>query len=171
MKKNKRKTGVELSEVGKRHNIRVSTPNGYFPEDVDKIILDLEKQLNNLTIENTRMESKIAQLEEDNKRMDTEFKKIRFEMMQLNFQDTSELQDYKRLEKLANINSEVGNIPDIKPVEMLKADIPLDIVEDSPSVLENLVSPVETKTRPTILKEENKNLVNIFDKDGKLEIL
>lgn len=172
-KKNKKKKnngGAELSEVGKKFNIRISTPNGYFPEDVDKILIDLEKQLNNISTENKQMEQKLSKLSDDYQRLQTEFRKQSFEIMQLNFQDTSELQDYSRLEKLANINPEVGDIPDIEPVEALKAEIPIDVIEDAPSVFENLISQTPQKERPTI-KKQNKNMADIFTEDGKLEIL
>ena len=84
-KKQKKNSGVEISEIGKKYNIRISTPNGYFPEDVDKILIDFEKQLNNLSAENKKMEQQLSKLDEDYKRIQTEFRKQSFEMKWVRF--------------------------------------------------------------------------------------
>ena len=49
---NNSNTSSDISEIARKYNIRVSAPHGYYPEDVDKVIADLDNQLTLLSKEN-----------------------------------------------------------------------------------------------------------------------
>ena len=61
--KQKDKVGSKIeqdkSQLAKDLNIRISSPYGYYPDDVDPIIIDLQTQLSNLSKENKQMAEEI----------------------------------------------------------------------------------------------------------------
>ena len=170
--KKKKKQGMELPEIIKKYNIRVSTPNGCFPEDVERILQDLEKQLNNLIKENERLTKQYEQKAKDFSLVEAENQKLRFQIMSFNYEDTSELQDFNNLGKLTNINPTVGSMPETKPQIPAEPEIPLAVIEDEPKVFDNLVSDIGPPQNINITITENeKKLADIYTADGKLDIL
>ena len=170
-KKNNKKQGQELPEIIKKYNIRISTPNGCFPEDVDKVLEDLEKQIKNLSSENQRLEVQNTQIKNDFELVKAENQKLRFQIMNFNYEDTSELQDFNNLAKLTNINPSVGTMPAIQPVEPLKAEIPLAIIEDEPPVFDDYVTEVPQQEQSNAKPNVKPGLADIYNSDGTLDIL
>lgn len=162
-KKNNPKLGVEKSDTAKKYNIRISTPNGYFPEDVDKIIIDLEQQCQRLEKENHKLTSQYESNQKDLNKLKGEYQQLQFEMMKINI-NTSDLQSYNQMESLMKINPSVGNLPEVETDYKKYEEEPLiDIIEDTGKTsFDEMVTPVT---------ETSKNGVSIFKDDGSLDII
>ena len=70
----------ELSDLAKSLGIRVSSPYGYYPEDVDPIIIGLQKTVSDLTKENKMFADKNYELEEANRDALQQITKLKMEM-------------------------------------------------------------------------------------------
>lgn len=109
-KKNKEKTPEEVysfSEIGEKYNFRVSTPQGYFPEDVDRVIIDLEHRLESLSNDNLKLRKERDEAVADKKVIDEEYKKLRWDMSVFEVPHTSAQEDIAMLNELSNVNSSV----------------------------------------------------------------
>ena len=171
-KKNKKnELGNEKSEIAIKYNFRVSKPYGYYPEDVDKNIKGLEKQIENLMAENSKLSKQNEKLTEDFNTIKNEFSKLRFETMSFSSQ-TTDLQDYERLAKLSNINSDVGQVPEIEPVKP-ETNLAIDIIEDPQDTFDDLIStPFKVKEKPVKIEKVNRDLTDgILNNDGTLDII
>lgn len=71
---------TELSDIAKEYNIRISTPKGYYPDDVDPIIISLKKEISSLTLDNKRLGDKVHDLENKNKSLSTELSSLKIQM-------------------------------------------------------------------------------------------
>ena len=67
-------------EVARRYDIKISKPYGYYPEDVDKVITNLEEELNRLTKENQLLEKNLTQAQKDNKDIKSELNRIKMQI-------------------------------------------------------------------------------------------
>ena len=80
-RKNKKNNEVEkLSEIALRNNIRISKPYGYYPEDVDPIILDLQKTVSDLTKENKQLSDTVGDLTKKNADLSKQFSQLKLQM-------------------------------------------------------------------------------------------
>lgn len=75
--KNGSKIEQDKSQLAKDFNIRISSPYGYYPDDVDPIIIDLQKQLSNLSIENQQLSKDNANLKKNNESLMTEITQLK----------------------------------------------------------------------------------------------
>lgn len=79
--KQKDKVGSKIeqdkSQLAKDLNIRISSPYGYYPDDVDPIIIDLQTQLSNLSKENKQMAEEIDKLKKNNQDLMTQMTQIK----------------------------------------------------------------------------------------------
>lgn len=171
--------GEKKSDIAVKYGIRISTPNGYFPEDVDKIILKLEGLNATLTKETTQLQQKLEQALKEKRMIDDEYKKMKFDMSLMEVPDTSTETDFAMMSRLHTINESVGDIPEAIP-DIVESTIPLDIIKDEEEdemVFDSLVS----EPRKPVPKKEPLNLnikkgtkprtSNIYDENGNLDIL
>mgnify|MGYP007069886553 CR=1 FL=1 len=105
----------EKSELAVRYNIRVSKPYGYYPEDVDKILEDLERQLNNLQTENSKLTETAETAVRDKKRAETELQKLLLSVQTMEYPDTSTEQDKAMIERLQTITGRVTPSETVMP--------------------------------------------------------
>lgn len=109
-KKNKQEASEEIysfSEIGEKYNFRVSTPQGYFPEDVDRVIIDLEQRLESMSNDNLLLRRERDDAVADKRMIDEEYKKLRWDMSVFEVPHTSTQEDISMLNELSNINSSV----------------------------------------------------------------
>ena len=88
-KKNKKsnigdKLEHDKSEIAKDLNIRISSPYGYYPDDVDPILLDYKNQISNLSLENKRLAEELDDTKKLLKKRQIEMNKLK---MQVQFMD------------------------------------------------------------------------------------
>lgn len=102
-----KKFEADLPEVAKRHNIRVSSPYGYYPEDVDKIILNLEKEISNLSKENKQLADEIEGKKQDISKLQKQFNDLRFQIMTGETTDTSAEEDFANLSRIGSITGKI----------------------------------------------------------------
>lgn len=168
----------EKSDVAKKYGLRISNPHGYFPEDVDKLILKLESQIETLEKETHQLEERLTIALDEKRMIDSEYKKMKMQMSLMEVPDTTTEEDFSMFGRLQNINEDVGNMPEKLP-EIVESRIPLAILEDDgkdESVFDSLVSQSvnKPKKKNITIKEDNssnKFKANIFNDDGTLDIL
>lgn len=127
--KNAKKFEQELPEVAKRHNIRVSNPYGYYPEDVDKIILALEKDISNLTKENSQLSKDLYTQKQMNSSLQTELSQIKMQVSLMDIPDASTEENFAMLSRMSTINGQNQEIPtktisEVKPINIKTVNIP-----------------------------------------------
>lgn len=181
-RKNKKNQGPSpnLSDVAIRHQIRISNPYGYYPDDVDRIIRKYEELTNTLQAETQRLEKLYAKTEEELHTAKNEIQRLKFDMMNLDIPDTSTEEDLAMISRLSNINENVGTIEHQMPeiAENSEARIPLDVIEKPSNsgdvMFDNLVTDNnESIVNTTEYKSENinKNNSGIYNEYGQLDIL
>ena len=69
-----------LSDVAMRHNIRISNPYGYYPDDVDRVIRKYEELTNTLDKETKRLERELASTKDELKAANGALQKLKLEM-------------------------------------------------------------------------------------------
>lgn len=69
-----------LPEVAKRNNIRVSSPYGYYPEDVDNVIIELENNLKLTQKENDHLTNMLKSTREELEDAKTELTKLKMQI-------------------------------------------------------------------------------------------
>ena len=158
----------EKSEIAKRYGIRISNPYGYFPEDVDRILEDLQSQLNTLSKENKFASDKLARIQKERDDAKTELSKLKMQISLMDIPDTSTEEDFQMMSRLSSINPIVGNLPDnvpdeskftgkIEPVilDKIETDEPK---EDKPvqEIYDNLVQSSKKPKQNTSLKNPSK---------------
>jgi len=110
-KKTRAKTH-DISEIAKRYGVRVSTPMGYFPEDVDKLLQDLEQQLVTLSKENKHASERIKRLTDERNAAMSELSTLKMQISFTEIPDTSEVEDFTMLSRLATINEKAAGHPE-----------------------------------------------------------
>lgn len=171
-KKNKNDTsGVNKSKIGEKYNLRISTPHGYFPEDVDKILQKQEELISTLEKETRLLSQKLETAEANFKMADTELRTLRFQQTILEPPETSTDVDMAMLGRLENINPNVGGMPE-KVIEDVESKIPLQIIEDKKDIIEEFISPVKNKEPKKEINSDNKKLNNSSALvNGELDII
>lgn len=110
------KVEQELSEVAKSHNIRVSSPYGYYPEDVDPIIVQLETAVSQLTKENKQLATQLHEEQTLRQAASQELAKMKMEVSLFDYPDVSAEESFAML---GRIDSITGNY-DSEPVSELQ---------------------------------------------------
>lgn len=110
------KVEQELSDLAKSHNIRVSSPYGYYPEDVDPIIANLEKTVQQLEKENRQFEAENHEYKERCSALTTELTKLKMQVSLMEIPDVSAEEGFAMLGRIdsitGNYNSE--SVVDLK---------------------------------------------------------
>ena len=103
-KKKESKTVKEkLPETLEKLNIRVSTPYGAYPEDVETVVSDLLEKVNKLETTNAELSKKNTQLERDLHLVNTEVGKMKIDVSLMSIPETTEEEDSKMLRELNKI--------------------------------------------------------------------
>lgn len=103
-KKKESKTVKEkLPETLEKLNIRVSTPYGAYPEDVETVVSDLLEKVNKLETANAELSKKNTQLERDLHLVNTELAKMKIDVSLMSIPETTEEEDSKMLRELNKI--------------------------------------------------------------------
>lgn len=103
-KKKESKTIKEkLPETLEKLNIRVSTPYGAYPEDVETVVSDLLEKVNKLETTNAELSKKNTQLERDLHLVNTELAKMKIDVSLMSIPETTEEEDSKMLRELNKI--------------------------------------------------------------------
>lgn len=182
LKKKKNNTSSpNLSDVAMRHNIRISNPYGYYPDDVDRIVRKYEELTNTLDKETKRLERELASTKDELKAARATIQQLKLDMMTFEPPDTSAEQDIAMIARLSNINKDVGTyeheIPKITPGS--ESRIPIDVIENPKRsddiMFDNLVtdgnnSDVNANT-PVQSEHINENNAGIYNEYGQLDIL
>lgn len=150
----------DLPEVAKRLHIRVSNPYGYYPEDVDKIILNLEKSVNDLEHENKELRDKYNEADENLKRTQSELTKLKMQISLMEFPDVSPEEDFIAMSQISSITG--NNETQVPPVTVNKrSQSTIDPVSTSsngqsqPATYDNLVGD-KRPAKPTTGKHKIK---------------
>lgn len=123
-----KKFEAELPEIAKRHNIRVSNPYGYYPEDVDKVIMRLEKDISDLTKENLDLAKQIDQAKTDLSKMTQQFNSLKFQMISMEMPETSDATDFANLSRISNFSGK--NEPQIQDKVSDGLSMPVGVVSE-----------------------------------------
>lgn len=167
----------KLSEVALRNNIRISNPYGYYPDDVDRVILKLENLINTLQAETQKLERDLSSTQDELKAARATIQQLKLDMMTFDVPDTSAEEDIAMLARLSNINDSVGTLehdmPDI--VENSESRIPLDVIENPNNsndiMFDNLVTNNEQNVIENRSDNINENNSGIYNEFGQLDIL
>lgn len=92
-----------LPEVAKRNNIRVSSPYGYYPEDVDSVILEFEKNAKMLEKENNHLTNQLEDCKAKLKDAQTELTKLKMQISLMEIPDTSAEENFAMLSRMSTI--------------------------------------------------------------------
>lgn len=126
------KVEQDLSEVAKSHNIRISSPYGYYPDDVDPIITQLELDISRLEKENKQLADQLHEETELRKAASSELNTIKMQMSLMEYPDVSAEESFAML---GRIDSITGNY-DSEPVSQLQQMFgPNDQPQSPPSTL------------------------------------
>ena len=111
--KNSTKIEHDKSELAKKLNIRISNPYGYYPEDVDPIILQLQKDVSSLTKENKELSDKLYTAEKNLKDLSIEFQQFKLNASLVEIKEPSIEESLINLSKIDNItgNQHDNQIP------------------------------------------------------------
>lgn len=148
----------ELPEIAKRLGIRVSSPYGYYPEDVDKIIFKLEQDVSSLTKENKDLRDEIHECKEKSKALQTELTQIKMQVSLMEIPDASTEENFAMLSRISTITGKDEEVP---PVNLLEEDE----VEQS-NIIPITAPAVNTKPTTTI-KPITINRSNTSSNDSK----
>lgn len=105
----------EKSEIAEKFGIRISNPYGYFPEDVDRVLEDLQAQVTSLTKETKFASENLARIKKERDDVKTELSKLKMQVSLMEVPDTSAEEDFQMMSRLTSINPDVGTIPDRVP--------------------------------------------------------
>lgn len=101
--KGKKKQGCELSDIAKKYGIRISAPNGYFPEDVDRVLSDLIQDINRLSHENKILGKRASDAVEEKNKINSEYIKLKTQMAVMRVPDTTQAQNENMLNRFREI--------------------------------------------------------------------
>lgn len=146
--KNSNKIEHDKSELAKKLNIRISNPYGYYPEDVDPIIIKLQEEISNLTKENKSLSDEVYKLTKDLGDLRTEYSKFRMHaslgMVEVPIPSTTE-----SLENISKIDDITGNQHDNQIPAL--ASLLSDDEEDNSINIEPQINTEDTSnTKPKI---------------------
>lgn len=106
----------ELSELAKNLGIRVSSPYGYYPEDVDPIIAELQKNVSDLTKENKQLSEDLHDTQIKLKATQSELSQLKMQISLMEVPDVSAEEGFTMLSRIdsitGNYNSE--SVADVK---------------------------------------------------------
>ena len=117
-KKDRRGSKIEheLSQLAKDLGIRVSSPYGYYPEDVDPIIAGLQKNVSDLTKENKQLAEDLNDVQSKLKSTQSELSQLKMQMSLMEVPDVSAEEGFTMLSRIdsitGNYNSE--SVADMK---------------------------------------------------------
>lgn len=103
--KKEKKVKEKLPDSLSSRGIRVSTPYGAYPEDVDALITDLDEKIESLTAQNGDLNKKNEQLERDLHIVNTELAKMRIDVSLMTIPETTDEEDSKMLSELNKITT------------------------------------------------------------------
>ena len=92
-----------LPEVAKRNNIRVSSPYGYYPEDVDKVIIELENTNKMLQKENNHLTNQLEDYKSRANAAQNELSKLKMQISLMEIPDTSTEENFAMLSRISTI--------------------------------------------------------------------
>ncbi len=124
IKKKKPASASEKSEIAKRYDIRISTPNGYYPEDVDKILKEMEDVIAQQDKEIQMLSKDRDQARKDLGKLQAEFTKFKLSITTMDIKDNSFEDD---IQDIAKIN-DIAGIKKPASVEIDRSDDDLDMV-------------------------------------------
>ena len=93
----------ELPEVAKRNSIRVSSPYGYYPEDVNRVILEFEKNIKMLQKENDHLTNQLTDCKGQLKDAQTELTKLKMQVSLMEVPDLSSEENFAMLSRISTI--------------------------------------------------------------------
>lgn len=141
----------ELPEIAKRLGIRVSSPYGYYPEDVDKIIFQLEKDVSSLTKENKDLRDELHEANVKSKALQTELTQIKMQVSLMEIPDASTEESFAMLSRISTITGKNEEMPST------------DILNDNPNTFKLNIAksnPIKPVTANTTNKSSNKSSSN-----------
>lgn len=110
---------VEVSNVAEDFGIRISTPQGYFPEDVDKILIKQKDTINELTQENEELSKKLDEAVTSYKKIKEEFSKMKLEVSLMEIPDASTETQFAMLSQMDSItgNYDSETVQELKDIQ------------------------------------------------------
>lgn len=121
-KKDRRGSKIEheLSQLAKDLGIRVSSPYGYYPEDVDPIIAGLQKEVSDLTKENKHFSEELNDTQNKLKAVQSELSQLKMQMSLMEVPDVSAEEGFAMMSRIdsitGNYNSE--SVADLKQAQL-----------------------------------------------------
>lgn len=117
-KKDRRGSKIEheLSQLAKDLGIRVSSPYGYYPEDVDPIIAGLQKEVSDLTKENKQFSEELNDTQNKLKAVQSELSQLKMQMSLMEVPDISAEEGFTMLGRIGSItgNYDSESVADMK---------------------------------------------------------
>jgi hypothetical protein len=120
-KKSKNEAGEKaveqsLSQLAKDLGIRISSPYGYYPEDVDPIIIELQRTVSELEKENKKLAEDAYDSKNKLDLANSELSQLRMQMALMEVPDLSTEEEFAMLGKIDSITGNYDSAPisDIK---------------------------------------------------------
>lgn len=101
----------EAPESLKRNNIRISSPYGAYPEDVDKIIRKMEKDISDLTKENKQLSEELEQEQQKGKALQFELTQMKMQISLMEIPDVSTEESMAMLSRVSTITGVNEDVP------------------------------------------------------------
>lgn len=102
-KKESKQVKETLPDIIVKHGIRVSTPYGAYPEDVENVLTELDTQIKELSDNLEKVSKTNKQLERDLHLVNTELAKMKIDMSLMAIPETTEEEDSKMIRELNDI--------------------------------------------------------------------
>lgn len=143
------KTPQEKSQLAQDLGIRISSPYGYYPEDVDPIIIKLQNEVASLTKENKKFSEENDKLNKNLKAVSGELAKIKMQVSLMEVAPLSMEDSLAGIDKISNITGQhPKNTPPISDLVSLLED------DGQAATIEDDAKPVK---RPTFKLNNKRN--------------
>ena len=153
-KSNKKDIVNELSEIAKSLNIRVSSPYGYYPEDVDPLLINYIDEINKLKQLNKELS---ANAEEANKNCEYLKNELTTLKMQISFTEIPDISAEEGFVMLSKVDTITGQ-NNCEKIPELKSNLKEPTIPISINFEDDLIT--DTNTNININKPKNNIKLN-----------
>lgn len=155
----------ELSDLAKSLNIRVSSPYGYYPDDVDPIIKSLQDKVEKLEKENKELIASVDDYKSKNTALGNELSQLKLQVSLMEIPDISMEEGFAMLSRVDTITGDYNSesVSELKQIEQNKPEDKSKnknemfekISEEMPKEIDLLNLPEETEDTDFIMPTED----------------
>ena len=151
----------DLSPTALKYGFRISCPNGYFPEDVDNLILKLEADSATLTKDNIKLKKEYDELLEEHNTLKSEFMKMKMSLMLMEVPDVTAEESIAMISKMSGISDEFSDeLPTLSEEEIARRT---RNSKRSDEIIANVAEPTLPPEEPTPFKTAETPTPQVFN--------